>query len=350
MSSNDDGSQSPVNTSSSSSNSNSNTNNDNTNNSNTNNSNTNNPNIDASGNYISNNDNITNFTLNQTISTNAFEITNQQGTTENDNFKTETNFDTIKDDTVDIDANLTEAIVKGYDDNSTTGLIISEIRDYATKIKCEEFHKKGSIDDYSALFSAASKIVNESKHMKLDVEIDGFNDFSAAADELSALFTSFTKKLQTVNIIDDTDFLRAVLNALKKIDNLSNIFGKFKNTILLTSTIRIPQSAHDTKVILEGVMGEINCAMNYINHFVNPDLSNNLPNAQLTSEDKSIINKAVETIDDWNVLCEQGVTIAMNNNTDIQYIKQTNSSLKTKTNTLRNATNVLRQKLANMVQ
>jgi hypothetical protein len=75
-----------------------------------------------------------------------------------------------------------------------------------------------------------------------------------------------------------------------------------KETILATSAVKIPKSAHDTKVIIEGVMGELNCAMNYMNNFVNP--SDNLPDAQLSQDDKNIITAAVNTIDNWNVLCE----------------------------------------------
>jgi len=107
--------------------------------------------------------------------------------------------------------------------------------------------------------------------MQLDIDVDGFNDFGKAADDLSALFITFTKKLQSVNIIDDTAFLQAVLNALKKIYNLSEVFGKFKETILVTSEIKIPKTAHDTKDILVDVMDEVNCSLNYINNFVNPD-------------------------------------------------------------------------------
>lgn len=296
--------------------------------------------------YISNNDDITSFTLNQTLGDGTYVVTNQQGFTANGNVVTNTTFDTIANATIDIDEDLQGVVSANYETNN---VIVNQIRDYANKIKCEEFHQKGSIDDYNALFAAASKIANESKQMKLDIDIEGFNDFGQAADDLSALFTSFTKRLQTVNIINDTDFLTAVLNALIKIDNLSNVFGKFKDTILLTSTVRIPQSAHDTKVILEGVMGEVSCAMNYINHFVNPAESNSLVNADLSAQDKNIINKAVETIDNWNILCEQGVSIALNNNTDIQYLKLANDNLKTKTNILRNATSTLRNKLNAMI-
>jgi hypothetical protein len=89
-------------------------------------------------------------------------------------------------------------------------------------------------------------------------------------------------------------------------------------------------------------MVEVNCALGYINHFVNPSDSPNLDaTASLSSQDKNIIDKAVSTIDNWNVLCDQGVSIAMNNNPDIQNIKQVNSDLKTKTINIRNATNLL---------
>jgi hypothetical protein len=308
--------------------------------------NTSNVTTDSGNVFISNKDDITSFTLNQTLGDGTYVVTNQQGFTANGNVVTYTTFDTIANATIDIDEDLQGVVSANYETNNQ---IVTQIRDYANKIKCEEFHQKGSIDDYNALFEAASRIANETKQMKLDVDVEGFNEFGQAADELSALFTSFTKRLQSVNIIDDTSFLTAVLNALIKIDNLSNVFGKFKDTILLTSTIRIPQSAHDTKLILEGVMGEVSCAMNYINHFVDPTSSNSLVQANLSVQDKNIINKAVETIDNWNILCEQGVSIALNNNTDIQYLKLANDNLKLKTNTLKNATATLRNKLNTLI-
>ena len=293
--------------------------------------------------FIPNSDTIANIILNQTITGPGYVVTNQQGIAENGNVLTNTDFITTSNLTVDVLGDFDGVVSTGYDDSSVTGNLVAQIRTYAQDILCEDFHNKGSIDDYSALFTAAAKIANESKQMKLDIDIDGFDDFAQAADDLSALFVSFTQKLQTVNIIDDTDFLTAVLNALRKIANLSNVFGKFKDTILLTSTIRIPQSAHTTSLILSNVMAEVSCAMNYINHFVNP--VNIMPQANLSVQDKGIITKAVETIDSWNVLCEQGVTIALSHDTDIQYINQANADLKTKTNLLKNATSTLKAKL-----
>jgi len=181
--------------------------------------------------------------------------------------------------------------------------------------------------------------------MTLDVDIDGFNEFADAADQLSKLFTSFIVKLENVSIIDDTEFLTAVSVALKKIWNLSQIFGKFKETILATSSIQLPKSAHDTKVVLETVMSNVNCAMKYISHFVDASSNSAPADADLSPEETGVIHAAVSTIDSWNVLCTQGVSIAMANNPDIQYIKTASNQLKNTTQTLKTATNTLKNKL-----
>jgi hypothetical protein len=292
---------------------------------------------------------IINHTLNETIVEPNIIITNQQGSDISGNEITHTTFDTTNPDMVaQIDQNLVGKVEPNYDDGVITesDTVLNEIKLYASKIHCSEFQGKGTIDDYNKLFVAASKIANEAKQMELDVDIQGFNEFGRAADELSELFSSFIIKLQNVSIINDITFLRAILEALKKINNLSDVFGRFKETILATTTIKIPKTAHDTKIVLEGVMSELNCAMNYISHFVNP--TENVPqNADLSVEDKHIIDRAVDTIDNWNMLCEQGVSIALNNSPDIQYINQTNTELKNKSNILKNATLTLKLKLAN---
>jgi len=287
---------------------------------------------------------ITTFILDETIDNTFTTITNKQGTTDEGSNKTKTTF-TTKDlsNNVVIDQDL-EQDIEVYD-GSESSLIVDEIKLYAEKIKCTEFQGKGTIDDYSQLFIAASKIANETKQIELDVDVEGFNDFASAADELSALFTGFIVKLQNVNIINDSRFLVSILNALKRIDNLSNVFGKFKETIMATSTIKIPKSAHDTAVQIQNVMGELNCAMKYISYFVVP--TEIVPNkAQLDDEDRIIIDQAIDTIEHWNILSEQGVSIALNNNTDIQYIKQANTELKNKSNVLKGAVVSLKEKFA----
>lgn len=292
---------------------------------------------------------IVNYVLNESIDICGAHITNQQGQTASGDEVTYTTFVTESDPTIDVNItqNLLQTVESYYDDaaDPETMQVVHEIQGYAAKIKCESFHGKGTIDDYAGIFEAASKIANDTKQMQLSVDISGFNEFGAAADELSKLFNGFIVRLQSISIIDDLNFLRAVAAALRKITNLSETFGKFKETILATSAIEMPKSAHDARLLVEGVMSEVNCAMTYINHFINPaDVAP--ADANLSSVEKNIITKAVSTIDNWQVLCNQDVSIAMANSPDVVYMKNASQSLRAKASTLAANTNVLRAKLA----
>lgn len=311
------------------------------------NNNQNNNNTNNNQNNNNQNNTPTETILDQTIVEPGLEINNNQQITPNTNVTTDTTFISTDPNhfVPNINEHLNETVEYNYDDNINTesDCIVDEIRNYASLIKCEDFHGKGNIDDYAVLFQAASKIAHDSKQMQLDIDIDGFDEFGKAADDLSELFINFTKRLQNINIINDVSFLKAVLDSLKKIYNLSEVFGKFKSTILVTSQIKIPKTAHDAKNILSGVMEEVNCAMNYISNFVTPDP--NLIDAELSSEDKNIIDKAVTTIENWQTLCEQGVSIALNNSTDMIYLKDTNQELKQKSLSIKSITNKLKLKL-----
>jgi hypothetical protein len=179
----------------------------------------------SSNNQSSNNTN--------TNTTDGYVVTNEQYTDASGDYHTDTQFITTDPTSdVQITQDLSEEVIKYYDDNNdpVKSAIISQIKTYAEDIKCTNFQGKGTIDDYTQLFQAAAQIANESVHMQLDVDIEGFNEFASAADDLSALFNSFIVKLNNVSIIDDTAFLTAVANALGKISNLSKVFGKFKET------------------------------------------------------------------------------------------------------------------------
>ena len=313
----------------------------------------NNPSV-SSSNDVNNSSNVSNsvilnLTLDQKLTTSNTVVTNQQGTSADGSVVTQTTMTTTD---PNAPSQITEVLnntvsATYYDDekNAVVNPLITEIKLYASKIQCSDFHGKGTIDDYTELFKAASKIANESKQMQLDVDVDGFSEFGKAADDLSALFNSFILKLQNVSIIDDTVFLTAVASALQKISNLSDVFGRFKETIMATTTVQIPKSAYDTSVLLQGVMDEVNCAMHYVGHFVNPG-TESLPAANLSADDKNIISTAISTIDNWNILCDQGVNIAMSHNTNVQAINQVNSSLKTQSNAMKIATDALKTKLA----
>ena len=291
---------------------------------------------------------IVDFSLNTIIDGSGYQIKFQQGNSVDGSNVTIATFDSTHPELYD--PNITEnlgQVITTYDDetNSQTAAVLAQIQSYASQIQCSDFHGKGSIDDYKNLFNAAAKIANETKHMQLDIDIEGFDEFGRAADELSAVFNGFIIKLHQVNIIDDYAFLTSIAAALSKIVNLSNIFGKFKETILATTTVKLPKSAHDTKVIIQGVISEVNCAMQYIGHFVDASFSAPV-DAELSSTEKNIINKAVETIDNWNLLCEHGISVTLENNPDIQYIANASEQLKTTSNVLKTATTTLKNKLS----
>jgi len=291
---------------------------------------------------------IVDFSMNLTIDGSGYTITDQQGWTADGSFATISKFlTTDASSDVQITENL-EQLVTTYNDeilDPSINAVFSQIQLYASEIKCSDFHGKGSIDDYQNLFVAAAKIANETKQMELDIDVEGFSEFGQAADELSVLFNTFIIKLQNVSIINDYNFLLSISSALGKIVNLSNIFGKFKETVLATTSIQVPKSAHDTKIILSGVMDEINCAMQYIGHFV--DASFAAPSdCELSAKEKNIINQAVATIDNWNVLCEQGVSISLQHNPDIQFITQASQELVQTTNVLKSASQKLKSKLS----
>jgi len=294
---------------------------------------------------------ITDVSSNLVIDGIGFEIVHETGKSATGVEIARTTFDTDEPEIYDpqITQNL-EQTIDTYNDlvepESETSLLLESIRTYAGELKCSDFHGKGSIDDYTSLFEAAARIATESKQMELDVDVSGFNEFAAAADELSNLFNGFIVKLQNVSIITDLNFLRSIKTALSKIVNLSNIFGRFKETVFATSAVQLPKSAHETKIVIAGVMDEVNCAMQYINHFVSPEDSPTLVDADLSAAEKNIIAKSVETIDNWNTLCEFGVSIAMSNDVDIKYIQQASNQLKNTTVSLKSVSTKLKTKLA----
>ena len=289
---------------------------------------------------------IVNVISTATVTGTGYQVVQNSGTDVSGTHIDRTTFDTTHPELYDpqIHEVLSQTIVYKETD-SQSAVLLTQIKAYAQEINCSDFHGKGTIDDYTVLFEAAGRLANESKQIKLDIDIDGFNQFAQAADELSDLFSGFILKLQSVNIISDITFLTSISIALGKIVHLSNVFGKFKQTIFDTSVIQFPKSAHDTKMVISDVMGEVNCAMHYINYFVSPT-ETGLVDAQLSADEKNIISKSVDTINNWNILCENGVSIAMANNIDVQYIQGANEQLKLSAAALKNNIFNLKRKLA----
>ena len=129
----------------------------------------------------------------------GYQISNQHGTAADGTDITRVTFDTTLPALYDPDIheNLSQYI-EIYDDefdpSGQTVALVNQIKAYASELKCESFHGKGTIEDYTALFQAAGRIATETKHMELNIDVEGFNQFAQAADELSLLFTGFITK------------------------------------------------------------------------------------------------------------------------------------------------------------
>ncbi len=290
---------------------------------------------------------ITNIILNETLNDGLTITTNIQGFDISSNMITDTSFSTIVNNLIDvqIDESLDSQVVILNDTSSN--ILLEQIKGYAQEIQCSDFQGKGTLDDYNQLFLAASKIANDSKQITLDVDTQGFEEFASAADELSALFESFITKLTNINIINDIDFLTTISNALARIVNLSNTFGRFKQTIIATSQIQIPKSALETNALLNSVNSQLSCAMNYISYFVDPTGASETvqTNAQLSNDEKQVISKAVAAIDNWSQLSEHGLTISLNTNPQILGISESNQRFIEKTANLKNLTLRLKTRL-----
>ena len=229
-------------------------------------------------------------------------------------------------------------------ENKVSNLLYAEIKRYAHQIRCSDFQGKGTIENYHELFQAAANIASESKRVQLNVEMDGFVSAGQAADDLSLLFAGLIKQLIDVNVIHDTVFLGVVASALKKIANLSDVFGLFRETVVTTNTLFLPATTHSTACLLQNVMSEMNSAVHCIEHFVTGE--GGTPEASLSDTDQGAVAKAVVTINNWNTLREHGGTVAMAENPDIQLMQGINQQLRQTANSLVNLTQQLQAKLA----
>jgi len=284
---------------------------------------------------------------------NGMEIITETGFTSDGTFISETAAITI-DPSSDIQITIDiSAIVQQYNDeisDISINSIMQEIAMYAGKINCSDFQGKGTVDDYTELFKAASDMAKHAKQTTLNINIDGFKEFGNAADELSALFQNYIVKIENMNVVNDTLFLSEILFYLKKIWNLSETFGKFKDTILGTSIIKLPKSLEDTKNILDGVMTEVDCAMKYIECFVSPETATDISlcspgSHELSISEKNQIMEAVNTIQKWNYLYNDNIQIAISENADVKFIENANIIIKNTSDLLKNNTAILKGKI-----
>ena len=241
------------------------------------------------------------------------------------------------------------AIIQIYNDETDPSLnaIMQEISQYAANINCTNFQGKGSIDDYAELFTVASNLAREAKQTTLVIDISGFYEFGKAADELSNVFQQYIVKLENINVVNDMEFLKAITASLKKISHLADIFGKFKETILATSIVEIPKSLEDTRLILDGVMSEVDCAMKYVQHFICPENDISMcAGSSLSPEEKALIAAAIATIQDWDNKYSKNLQGILSENADVKFIAEANQIIANTAKLLKNSTAVFKGKIS----
>lgn len=241
------------------------------------------------------------------------------------------------------------AIIQIYNDETDLSLniIMQEITQYAENIKCTNFQGKGSIDDYAELFTVASNLAKEAKQTSLVIDISGFYEFGNAADELSKVFQEYIIKLKNINVVNDMDFLKAIVSSLKKISHLADVFGKFKETILATSIVQIPKSLEDTRFILDGVMSEVDCAMKYVHHFICPENDVSMCSASnLSPEEKALIQSAISTIQNWDNKYSKNLQVILSENADVQFIEAANKLIANTAKDMKTATSIFKGKIS----
>jgi hypothetical protein len=103
------------------------------------------------------------YIKNETIVEPGLEIQNKEGLTASGDYVAYTQFDTTNPELYDpqIEEKLLEKVeTYEIDPTSENAILLNQIKDYASKIQCSDFHGKGTIDDYTELSKAASKIAN----------------------------------------------------------------------------------------------------------------------------------------------------------------------------------------------
>jgi hypothetical protein len=124
-----------------------------------------------------------------------------------------------------------------------------------------------------------------------------------------------------------------------------NYFTEDIKRLLYTSTIKVPKYIKDTRIVMEDVMTDMSCAMKYINHFISPENNDLCSNAELSEDEKRMIEESIQTISGWDQLYNKGMQIAISENADIKFIEEANKIIQTTSNSLKDATSIFKGKL-----
>ena len=224
-------------------------------------------------------------------------------------------------DVVDIDVDLT-TLTEYSDLNDEQIEKLQKIRDLAEKIKCTEFHNKGTLKDYEELIEKIRTV--EIQKVDLDLELDGLDKFGKFSKEISEMILGLSARIEQVSTVNDTEFLDKTIQQMENIQMLINALDKFKIDVAATSKLRLPSSTREVSQILSDLYVEASCAKEYIDYFTGVRSDRPSEDAELSENDKNAIQDAIKAIDLWVDMTNNGLEATMKNDENIQNIKEYN--------------------------
>lgn len=198
-------------------------------------------------------------------------------------------------------------------DMDTVDLMISEIKDYSSKLNINTFQHNGSIEDYLALMESLS---NANKNNVYDIDSEEFKQWEEvgrASDELAEIFNNFSYKIDSTHIVTDLNILEKVLKVLKKIYNLSVAFNNFKHKIIVSTQLPKKLSAINETIL--SVIPSVQQMTSYINFFTGKENVTDpavIIGAKLKDADTQAINASISVNNDLLLLKNNLMSIDTN--------------------------------------
>jgi hypothetical protein len=193
---------------------------------------------------------------------------------------------------------------------------MGEITELVNKIKCQKAQGMGTLAEYAALLDLAK---DASSNISLTLDISGLTQFASLAESYGQIFQDITQNLSSVTTIDSAPALNLVKAELQKIADMYDHLDSLKLEIRRTATLRIPDTIQQTADQLQTVYSELECTLNYLEHFCDPSDST-VEVAQLAAmnaRDKAAIDAATGALLAYKAIADNQGTVTAYGNTQV---------------------------------
>lgn len=211
-----------------------------------------------------------------------------------------TNDTVIDDNFVQIDATNTINVVC-VNDTEANNAIVNELASLAQQLNMTDFTHSGKIEDYLPLLQQAQNLTSTVKNEDLQINnVNMLASMAETAENIGQLLSRYTSIIQeNTYTITNNNLITSLQNSLTKIFRFLIDLKKFKETIRITTTINKTKTFDTVNNLLNNIIPTINNGLQYINYFAdsqNVTDINIIENAQLSSEDITDIQEAMDTL------------------------------------------------------